>query len=174
MLGCSCAAQDGPIFDGDEAVVLVGRVGADDGRGVFDFAVERWFRGGSDAVVRLQSATTKFADGTVTLNTCGLNFESGQHLILVASGHQGVLAGSICSPSADVDSRQGQAMFAAAVTAFGPGIVPGEPPPEVSDDAPTIDLVTIAIVAVVGLLVLVVVGVVVSAVGRREPPAAKP
>jgi len=172
VLGCSCAAPEpgAPIFSGDEEVVLVGRVGADDGRGVFAFAVERWFRGGSDAVVGLLSGTITFADGTSLTDTCGIQIKPGEHLILSAWVNEGKLAGSACSPHANVDSRDGQAMLAAAVDTFGAGVVPGEPPPEVADETPAVDLALVAIVAVVGLLAMVVAGVVLSVIGRRERP----
>lgn len=162
-VGCSCVApQPGaPIFSGDEGAVLVGTVGADDGRGVFAFHVERWFRGGTDAVVRMESANQSM---------CGVDLKPGQHLILTAFLADGRLSPSICSPHAGVESGEGQAMLTAALGTFGPGIVPGEPPPGVADDALGIDLALVAIVTVVGLLALVVVGVVVSAIGRREQP----
>ena len=45
--------------------------------------------------------------------------------------------------------------------------MPGAPPGPAD---PTVDLASIAIVTVVGLLVIIALGVVIATVGRREPP----
>jgi hypothetical protein len=176
VVGCSCAAPmpGAPIFSGDEPAVLVGHVGADDGRGVFAFTVERWFKGGDAAVVQFQSSTITFEDGRSVIDTCGLGVKPGQHLILAGGFSNGKLSAVICRPHASVNSGEGQAMLVAAINTFGEGIVPGEPPPEVLDDVPAIDLALVATLAVVGLLAIVAVGVVFSAIGRGERPAAKP
>jgi hypothetical protein len=167
-VACSCAGARPGIFDGRESVVLMGTVGAHLELGRYTFEVERWFTGGDAPTVLLQSASVPQGGGVVAFNTCGLDLEPGSHLILAAQAVDGVLDPSTCSPHSNVDSPEGQAMVAAARATFGEGLVPGQPPP--TRDAPSIDLATIAILAVLGFLGTVVTGVVISAVGRRERP----
>ena len=140
---CSCAGP--PQLDGNEQAVLVGMVGADDGTGRYAFAVERWFVGGDEPVVTLQSGTSRRADGTFVTNTCGLTFVSGEHLILSASREGVVLTPGSCSPHAPLDSAEGQQLLAETVAAFGPGTVPPEAPnqptdPPAAPTSPTADL----------------------------------
>jgi hypothetical protein len=158
------------MFDGQEDAVLVGRVGADDGSGVYPFAVERWFKGGDASNVRLASGTLRQADGSFFGNSCGVDLNPGSHLVLVAYRSEGVLTPSACSPLATVETAEGQAMLAAAARTFGPGLVPGEPPPADDGGNPPLDLALISIVAVTLILVVVMVAIAL-AVGRREPPA---
>jgi hypothetical protein len=118
--------------DGGSAV-LVGRVGQDHGDGTFDFAVERWFSGGDAAHVRISSARTPMGDGSFSFNTCGLDLQAGQHLILAAQPGEGVYHPSACSPSANADDPEGARMLADASGVFGPGFAPGTPPPDPTD-----------------------------------------
>jgi hypothetical protein len=168
-VACSCLQpQPGaPIFDGQEGAVLAGRVGPEAAGGRFNFAVERWFKGGTEATVLLQSGTTTFADGQTVTNTCGLTLVPGSHLVLAAAIGDGFLEPGSCSPHATVESAQGQRMIAAAEQAFGPGVLPGQPPPTGPAASPAIDLGLVAIVAVLGVFVLVV-AVMVVAFGRRD------
>jgi hypothetical protein len=172
-VACSCAGPPlgAPIFDGQEDAVLVGRVGADDGSGVYSFVVERWFKGGQAASVRLASGTLRQADGTFAGNSCGVDLNPGAHLVVAAYRSDGLLTPSACSPLATVETGDGQAMLAAAARTFGPGLIPGGPPPTAPERNPPIDLALISIVGVVLVLVIVIVAIAL-AVGRREPPAA--
>jgi hypothetical protein len=164
---CSCAGP--PALDGTEDAVLVGRVGVAAGNGRFNFAVERWFKGGAAPAVLLQSALTEFADGQTVIDTCGLNLVPGSHLVLAASRGEGALVPAACSPNATVESPEGQALLATAERLFGIGQVPGEPPPPAAD-GPAVDLGPVAIGAT--LLILSLIGIVLLlAIGRREPPA---
>lgn len=143
VAACSCAGP--PRLDGNEQAVLLGTVGADDGAGRYTFAVERWFVGGNEPVVTLQSGTSRQADGTFVVNTCGLSFVSGEHLILSASREGVVLTPGSCSPHAQVDSAEGQQLLAETVAVFGPGTVPPsavDQPTDPPDDAvsPTAEL----------------------------------
>lgn len=154
---CSCIApQPGaPAFTGEEDAVLMGTVGAADGRGAYAFAVERWFHGGTAATVRLQSQEVTFADGQTMIDTCGLRFEAGQRLILAAGRTDATtLTPNSCAPHALVASAEGQQLLADAVRAFGEGTAPGIPPdtdPD-ADAGPDLGLVAIALVTfVVGL-----------------------
>ena len=175
---CSCAAPPlgAPIFTGAEEAVLVGTVGPADPNLVHAFAVERWFRGGDAAVVGMLGAEQRFPDGTTAYNTCGLDLEAGQRLVLSAGRVEGNLMPGLCSPSAQVGSPEGQAMLAAAIRTFGEGTVPGTsgPAPPSAPEGPTIDLALIAMLGVLAAVVIVVFAVVLS-FGRRDraerPPA---
>ena len=154
---CSCIApQPGaPSFTGEEDAVLMGTVGPGDGRGMYAFAVERWFHGGNAASVRLQSQEITFADGQTMIDTCGLRFEVGQRLILAAGRTDGTtLTPNSCAPYSLVATPEGQRLVADAVRAFGEGVAPGVPPDidPGADPGPDLGLVAIALVTfVVGL-----------------------
>lgn len=169
---CVAPAAGQPIFDGSEQAVLVGRVGRTDPTGKQEFAVDRWFKGGAAGSVKLHTGTEIHPGGITSSSSCGINVPEGAHIILAAAPGAGFLSAGACSPWADLATAEGQAMLAAAVNTFGVGLVPGEPPPEAADNAPAIDLASVAILAVVGLVAIVAAGVVISAVGRRERPAA--
>lgn len=156
---CSCIAppNGAPAFTGAEGAVVIGTVGPPDGRGIYTFAVERWFHGGSAANVRLQSSTEVFPDGSVAENTCGLRFEVGERLILAAGWMDATtLRPSACSPHALVASAEGQELISDAVGQFGEGATPGaspDPGPGAPPNPnPDLGLVAIALVTfVVGL-----------------------
>lgn len=151
---CTCMSIDqANPFTGEEGAVLVGRVGADDGTGVFAFTVERWFKGGAEPVVGLASGTRRHADGTWSMNTCGLALTPGQALILGAHREGAILSASSCSPHGDPSSGLGQALLAAARRTFGDGVAPGgtTAPP----DNQGIDIAAIALGTVGGVLLLV-------------------
>jgi hypothetical protein len=170
-VACSCAAPDpgAPRLNGDEGLV-VGVVGAADGRGHYDFTVERSFNTEIGAVAKLGTGRQVFANGTEAFNTCGRDHTPGQHVILVGGVEGDVINSSICSPYETVNSPAGQALLREAIALFGPGVVPGGPIPNAEPGAGN-NLATIASVAVLGLLTLIVAGVVIAAVGRQpEPP----
>lgn len=168
---CSCIGA--PAFTGEEDAVLVGTVGPRDARGVFAFAVERWFRGGSDPVVGMLGAEQPMPDGTVAFNTCGVDLHVGQHLILAAFRSDLTLTPSSCSPHTTVESPEGQALLAAAVGAFGNGVIPvAEPDPGRAHGGPTVDLALIAILGVLAAVVIVLFVVLLFIFRRRDPPAA--
>jgi hypothetical protein len=163
---CSCmpAEPDAPIFNGQEAAVFVGTAGGEDARGRVAFAIERWYRGGSEPIVLVQSAREVLADGTSMINTCGLTFEPGVRMIMVAGWSDGVLVPGSCSPHARVDTAEGQRLVLAAVDAFGEGTPPGEPAPDIAPDDPqSFDLSTVALLLVGAAVVVSVAGVLVVA-----------
>ncbi|MCI0347089.1 MAG: hypothetical protein L0221_16880 [Chloroflexi bacterium] len=161
---CSCAGEPrlGDAVESDLAV-LVGRVGAERADGAFDVAVERWFRGGAAAVVPVMSSKIVFADGTSMIDTCGINLETGQHLILVAGRSEDGYRPSSCSVRADADSEEGRQLIVEATRLFGPGFVPETAPPETD---PGLDLAFV-LPALGGLLF---VAIVLFAFVRRERP----
>jgi hypothetical protein len=139
-LACSCDAR-GAQFSGDEDAVVLGRVGNHVVAGRYAFEIERWFKGPGGVTVQLQSAAVPLGGGAVQFNTCGLELAVGSRLILAASDARGWLDPSVCSPHADANSAEGQALIAAAERTFGSGFVPGDPPAEQGPN----DLATIAI-----------------------------
>jgi hypothetical protein len=162
---CSCVPTepDAPILSGEESAVFVGTAGAEDARGRVAFTVERWYQGGSEPVVLVQSAREVFADGTSVINTCGLTFEPGVTMIMVAGWSEGVLIPGSCAPHARIDSAEGQRLMVAAVDAFGEGIAPGEPPPDVvTEDNGSIDVATIAFLLVGAVVALGVLALIVA------------
>jgi hypothetical protein len=172
-VACSCVVQNpNQPFDGSEDAVLVGTVGAQDHGGKFTFRVERWFKGGLDPVVLLQSATQPMGDGTFLTNTCGLELMPGQRLVLAAArtDAEGLFPG-LCQPSAAAASPEGQALVAAAVRVFGEGVAPGAPPDPKPERGFQLDLSVVAMAAL-GLILLAGLLTVVVATMRREPPAA--
>jgi hypothetical protein len=176
-VACTCMAPvpGAPAFSGEEDAVLVGTVGQTDGRGVYAFAVERWFHGGSAATVRLQSAMETFPDGQTAINSCGLTFEVGERLIMAAGRTDATtLRPGSCAPYARVASPQGQQLLADAVRAFGEGAAPGTPPeiPPGADAPPDLGLVAIALVTFIVGLTAVAAGL--AFARRRETPPPDP
>ncbi len=171
-VACSCAAPLPGVadFDGPDQAVVVGQVGAEVGGGLFAFAVERWFHGGTEPTIRMRSATERLPDGSFVTNTCGVELVPGTRLVVAAHRADDVVTPSACSPHAEVESMEGQQMLAGAAARFGPGIVPNETSPP--DEAP-LDLATIAIALVLGTVGLVVAVAVVGVLrrGPREGPA---
>jgi hypothetical protein len=150
---CSCIPpEDIADYRGQpHVVILAGTVATiePDQRGTF--AVERWFQGGTAAVVPIRGG--QGAD-------CGLPLSAGQRLIFVGYVEDGVIKAGICSPSGDLSTPEGQALARDAAAAFGGGVEPAGAPPSESD-APSIVLIAGGIAAV-----LVVASVV--AFSRRE------
>ena len=126
---CSCV-QPRPIAEyrgNSEYAVLAGRVAAVDANQRGSFAVEQWFQGGAAPIVPIQGG--QGAD-------CGLPIEAGQHLVLVAFVEGGTIHAGICSPSGDLNTREGQALAREVVTAFGPGVAVGGDDPPASGGVP--------------------------------------
>jgi hypothetical protein len=176
-VACSCIGpQPGaPVFTGDEDAVLIGTVGPGDGRGAYAFAVERWFKGGNAASVRVQSSMETLPDGSTAENTCGLRFEVGERLIMAAGWMNATtLLPNACAPHAAVATPEGQRLVAGASQAFGEGTVP-DPPPDLRPGAnagPDLGLVAIALVTfVVGLTAAAVA---LSFSRRRDESSADP
>lgn len=174
-VACSCIPNDGPgPFTGDEDAVLVGTVGAPDGRGMFAFAVERWFRGGDEAVVAVQSSMETLADGSTVINTCGLSLEAGQRLVLAATRSGTTLSPNSCSPHAVVATPEGQQLIAAAVRTFGEGIAPSAPPDTGPGAQAGPDLGLVAIALVTFVVGLTGAAAILAFARRREPPSTDP
>lgn len=176
MVACSCLALEpgAPLFTGQEQVVVVGTVGPGDGSGIFPFAVERWFKGGDAATIRLTSATQRLPDGSFVTNSCGVDLTPGWHVILVASLRDGIYDPSPCQPFAAIETADGQRTLQAAIATFGDGAPPGTTPggtPE-SPGGPTIDLALIAILGVLAVVIAVLFGALFLAFGRRDGTAA--
>lgn len=116
---CSCI-QPRPIAEyasEPDTLILSGTVTAlgQDLRG--SFRVERWFKGSSDvAEIPIQGGNG---------GGCGLGLSVGQQLVMVAYVSEGVLQPSICSPSGDLSTPEGQQLQAETVAAFGEGTAPG-------------------------------------------------
>jgi hypothetical protein len=172
---CSCAAGDpnAPVFTGEEHAVFIGTAGRPLPNGAYEFAVERWYRGGQAAQVQVASEREPMGDGGMAINSCGLHFEVGDRFILTAGTPiEGVYAPGLCLPHAVVATAEGARLIAAAEAAFGPGAPPGEVPPDdappaVGDAAFSFDLATAALVAV-GVIVLLAVIVVGYATTHRD------
>ena len=161
---CSCAGEPklSDAAEGDVAV-FVGRVASVRADGSYDFAVERWFRGGSAAVVPVMSARQVFPDGMTALNTCGLDLQTGQHLLLAAGRDEaGVYYPNICSYHAEFNGEFGGQLAIEANQLFGPGFVPGTAPPE-----PGAGLTRFVLPALAGLAFVTIV---LFAFVRRERP----
>ena len=172
VAACSCAGDPNAGFSGQEEAVFTGIVGMPDARGPYAFRVESWFKGGTEAQVLVNSERQVFPDGSTAINTCGLHFEVGDHLLLTAAVVEDVLTPGLCAPHAVVDSPEGQRLIAAATAAFGEPRAPGAPPGTGPTDAVfSIDLASIALV-VIGAIVVLAVVVVLFAVGRGRRPEA--
>jgi hypothetical protein len=169
-VACSCMALDPNVpFTGKEDAVLLGTVGADDGTGLFSVAVERWFKGGVEPVIDLESGTRRMADGTISMNTCGLGLETGQVWILVAHRNGPTFSASNCGAHGDPRTPEGAALIAAARRTFGAGLQPGAPPgADVDPPPPGLDLAVIAIGAVSVVIGLVVLVVLLNLTRRRD------
>lgn len=105
---------------------------------------------------------------TGTFGMCELApISNGVQLVAAVTLDGGALVQRPCGPAGDAREEHGRALLAEAEELFGRGPAPGEAPPEPS----RIDLPTIAIVAVGGTLLTVILLVVLSAVraGRGQP-----
>ena len=155
---CSCIPpEDIADYRGKpDVVILAGTVATigPDQRGTF--AVERWFQGGTAAVVPIRGG--QGAD-------CGLPLSAGQRLIFVGDVEDGVIQAGICSPSGDLSTPEGQALLGDAAAAYGDGVEPAGAPTGEGDGVPSIVLIAVGIGAV-----LVVASIV--AFARRERPEA--
>lgn len=124
-LACSCMGPQ-PLEAYAEqpgTVILAGRVEDVDRRGAI-VAVERWFVGGRGDAFALISGD--FGNGA----SCGVGAvpKVGSEWIWVAfAGEDGGLRISICQPTADLATPEGQKLLAEAVETFGD--VPGPPLP---------------------------------------------
>ena len=166
-VACSCVAVEpgAPRLVQDEGIVVVGVVGQADGLGNYEFAVERVFNGDVPAAAKLGTGRQVFADGTEAWNSCGRDHTPGQHVILLGGIDNGVINAGSCAPYALVESQEGRAILAEAQAMYGEGRVPGPPIPPAPEPG-GLDLASIAIAAVLGLLVVVIVSVVIASLGR--------
>lgn len=145
---CSCVPPR-PIAEyanEPDTLILAGTVTAvgQDLRG--RFRVERWFMGFSEvAEIPIQGGNG--AD-------CGLPIVVGQRLVLVASAADGVLFPSICSPSGDLSTPEGQALQAETIVAFGEGTPPAETAPS-NGGLAIPDILVLGAAVIVGLIAVV-------------------
>ncbi len=173
VFACSCALISIGDLDPTESQVYVGTAGPATRQGT-PMAVDRWFSGpGMAPVVTLAAAS--FGDSA----GCGTEpFPPGSRWVVAAwAGDPTQLPTTgLCQPHAQLDSPEGQAMLAEAVTAYGDGSAPGgggtgptaTPAPE-APSAPTDPSATLIMVGVIGLGVI---GLgLVYLLGRRRPSA---
>lgn len=131
------------------------------------FVIERWYQGEAPASAIVPIRGGNGAD-------CGLFMQPGQQLLVVAyRGEDGVLQPSICAPSGDLRTAEGQALLVETEAAFGLGRSLGAGPvtPEEEPPAGGIDLASVLIVGFVGVvgLVLALGAVVVLRRDRGRP-----
>lgn len=127
-LACSCMVPP-PLAElvaqNEDLVIVLGRAAGPDGDRTL-FGVERQFFGPKlPAVVRVMAKTTPLPDGSIVVNTCGIDLATGVPMFLVMGiGEDGSPAPSSCLPHARSDTAPGLAYIAEAEAAFGPGWVP--------------------------------------------------
>ena len=174
---CSCMADvtfEQHLEFSPGGPLVVGRVGRDRLDGSYDFLVDRWY-GGTDrrAVITLQSARQRFADGTEAFNTCGMDFRVGQPLLFLGgSAEDGSYAPSICSLTADPTTPIGADYERLAAAALGPPVVPGqaeEPPPPAADGSDGPGVLVLAL-GMAGAVAALFGGVVLLGRRRRANP----
>ena len=159
VAACSCMGpQPLEVYAADGSVIFVGRVDGRDARGV-RVAVSRWFAGKGAAPVAWIGGD--FGNGA----SCGVGSEPvvGSQWIWVAWRPEdgGDPSISICAPTAELTSQEGQQLLAEATRTFGPGIVeptdpsPAEPLEPASSAGPDAAVVVAGVgVLTAGLLVL--------------------
>jgi hypothetical protein len=175
-VACSCVGPQ-PLeqYATDGSVIMAGRVVGRDAVGV-QVAVDRWFAGpGAAPAVWI---TGDFGNGA----SCGVGSEPpvGSQWIWVAWRAEGEpgLRISICAPTADLSTPEGQALLAEAESTFGEFGIPfpgsggpaSEPPgaSEGESDDGTGDVALVAAsIGVIGLGLLVLGGVAVLARRRH-------
>ena len=127
-LACSCMVPP-PLAElvaqNEDLVIVLGRAAGPDGDRTL-FGVERQFFGPKlPAAVRVMAKTTLLPDGSIVVNTCGIDLATGVPMFLVMGiGEDGSPAPSSCLPHARSDMALGLAYIAEAEAAFGPGWVP--------------------------------------------------
>jgi hypothetical protein len=175
-VACSCIGPQ-PLeqYAKDGSVILAGRVVGRDAVGV-QVAVDRWFAG--DGAARAVWITGDFGNGA----SCGVGSEPpvNTQWLWVAwrpDGEQGLRI-SICAPTGDLATPEGQALLAEAEATFGEvGIIfpgsggPASAPPDPTGDDPAAagaeTVVIAAAVLVLGAGVVVLGGVVLLARRRH-------
>lgn len=162
---CSCALVAIADFKQPENQVFVGTAGAlgPEGQPV---AVQLWLHG-TGAAPLVWLAPDSFGDGAA----CGTApLPQGTRWILgtwlEAPNAQPRIG--LCNPAARIDSPEGQAMLAEALTAFGAGVAPpsptqGDTAPPVNDPPVTDPLAPALLIGTVALGVVVVGGIVLFA-----------
>jgi hypothetical protein len=160
VVACSCMGpQPLEVYAADGHVIFAGRVDGRDAGGV-RVAVSRWFAG--DGAAPVVWITGDFGDGA----GCGVGSEPsvGSQWIWVAwrpedSGDPSI---SICAPTAELPSQEGQQLLAEAQRTFGSGLLeeaapdPADPA-EPAGAAPGVDpavVVAGGVVLAAGILVL--------------------
>jgi hypothetical protein len=170
---CSCRAtgpediaragniEGGVVFIGLVTAMDLAEAGNAFGHRFGEMRIERLFKGSMPAVVRVMGGGG---------GDCTMHLAVGQHMITVGSYVGNVLTPGLCNPYGDPGTADGQALIAAAVAAYGPGVTPpppAEPDPQAMPDDPS---PAGFVVGMVGILVLIVV-IVVAASARREREA---
>ena len=171
IVACSCMGpQPLEVYAADGSVIFAGRVDGRDARGV-RVAVSRWFAGEGAAPVAWISGD--FGNGA----SCGVGSEPvvGSQWIWVAWRPEdgGDPSISICAPTAELTSQEGQQLLAEAQRTFGPGTVePTGPSPadplEPSATAGPDPAVVIAGAGVLAAGLLVLAGA--ALIARRRRP----
>lgn len=158
VAACSCVALTSwkEAINADTAV-FSGTAGQREGRGV-PVRVERWFQGREAAPIVWLTAGS-FNGNPGVSNSCGVEAPPpGSSWLWVAyRGENGDLSTGLCSPAGDLDTPEGQAMLAEALTIFGEISVPAasqaqtaEPPGAASTPDPAAAARDQAAVTIIG------------------------
>jgi hypothetical protein len=177
VLACSCMpdgpADIGKAGDFDGGVVFIGLVtsmdpagpGQDFSHRFGEMRIERLFKGTMPAVVRVMGGGG---------GDCTMHLAVGQHMITVGSYVGNVLTPGLCNPYGDPNTADGQALIAAAVAAYGPGVTPpptpAEPDPQAMPDDPSPAGFVIGMVGIIALVLVIAVAT--SAWRSRSEPTA--
>jgi hypothetical protein len=186
-VACSCVGpQPLAAYAGEDTVIFAGQVVGDDADGV-RVAVEQWFSGEGAAPVILIAGD--FGNGA----SCGVGSRppvASRWIWVAWRPPQEGLANpldtgvqvSICQPTADLATPEGEALLEEAVATFGgevpagspgtpeaPAATPDPSPAPGADGPPAGTIALVAAVAVTGLGALLFVGILV--VARRSRPS---
>ena len=169
---CSCAQISIGQLDPTQNQVYVATAGQAVPEGT-PMAVERWFVGpGAAPVVAL--GATSFGDSA----SCGTEqFQPGTRWIVStwAGDPTQLPTTGLCQPHAQLDTPEGQAMLAEAVTAYGEGTVPegGAPTPTPEPASPSAPSDGSGVLILAGVIGLGVVGLgLVYVIGRGRSKSA--
>lgn len=168
VAACSCAMPSSLAEQATaETAIFSGTADIRQARGV-PVAVERWFWGAGAAPVVWLSANS-FGDSAA----CGVNVPPpGSRWIWVTwlPGNQGDYGTGLCSPSGDLDTPEGQAMFEEAVATFSGAPIPSieaAPTAAPADPAPSGDPTGLLVGGAIAMASLALFGAIVLAARRR-------
>jgi hypothetical protein len=169
VVACSCAMPASLAEQATaETAIFAGTADVLQARGV-PVAVERWFWGAGAAPIVWLSANS-FGDGAA----CGVNVPPpGSRWIWVTwlPGNGGDFGTGLCSPSGNLDTPEGRAMFEEAVATFAgaplPSIEPAPTSAPAQAPAPAADPTGLFVGGAIALASLALFGAIVLAARRR-------